>query len=188
MLRWRCCLVRISTAVRKIDVQVSGYTRALRLKRVVLLAAMFDMEQDLVESKPLTREEAQKLREVVPCLSPWAVIGGQLAVGVLVALLSFGWTQKLNVAQSVFYGALAVLVPAALFVRGMNSKLSNTNHIAAVTRFFVWELVKIALTLAMLFAAPRAIENLSWPALLLGLVVTMKAVWLVLWLQSKLKT
>jgi hypothetical protein len=44
--------------------------------------------------------------------------------------------------------------------------------------FFLWEMVKMALSVAMLIAAPRLITALSWPAMLVGLVVTMKAAWL----------
>jgi ATP synthase protein I len=47
-----------------------------------------------------------------------------------------------------------------------------------VVGFFLWEMVKMALSIAMLFAAPRLITALSWPAMLIGLVVTMKAAWL----------
>jgi ATP synthase protein I len=48
--------------------------------------------------------------------------------------------------------------------------------------------VKIGLAIAMLFAAPRLVLNLSWPAMLVGLVVTMKVVWLVLWLRARLNS
>ena len=44
----------------------------------------------------------------------------------------------------------------------------------------VWEMVKIALTVAMLVAAPRLVSGLIWPALLVGLVLTMKVYWLAL--------
>ncbi len=46
--------------------------------------------------------------------------------------------------------------------------------------FFVWEMAKVGLTVAMLFAAPRVVTDLSWPAMLAGLVVTMKVYWLAL--------
>ena len=49
--------------------------------------------------------------------------------------------------------------------------------------FFVWELVKIALTVAMLMAAPKLILQLNWLALLAGFVVTMKVYWLAVWLR-----
>ena len=49
--------------------------------------------------------------------------------------------------------------------------------------FFVWELVKVGLTVALLLAAPRLIPELSWLALLAGFVVTMKVYWVVMWLH-----
>ena len=51
--------------------------------------------------------------------------------------------------------------------------------------FFVWELVKIAITVAMLFAAPRLVSGLNWLALLAGFVVTMKVVWVALLFRPK---
>jgi len=135
--------------------------------------------------KPLTREEAQKLREQNPSVSSWAVLAGQLLVGVLVAFAAWGLTGKQSAGWSSLYGALAVVIPGALFVRGLTSKVSSMNPGAAVVGFFLWEAVKIALTLAMLFAAPRLVENLSWPAMLAGLIVTMKAYWGVLWFKPK---
>ena len=65
------------------------------------------------------------------------------------------------------------------------SKVSSINPGAAVAGFFLWEVVKIGLTVAMLFAAPRVVLDLSWPAMLTGLVVTMKVVWLVLVLDAR---
>ena len=50
----------------------------------------------------------------------------------------------------------------------------------ALTGLFGWELVKIALTVAMLAAAPRLVPGLSWLALLAGMVVTMKTYWIAL--------
>jgi len=45
---------------------------------------------------------------------------------------------------------------------------------------FVWEMAKIALTVAMLWMATRWLQSPSWPALLVGMVVTMKTYWFVL--------
>ena len=61
------------------------------------------------------------------------------------------------------------------------------NPAAAVTGFFLWEMVKIGLVLSMLFAAPKLVKDLSWPVMLVGLTVTMKLVWLVLWLEVKVQ-
>jgi ATP synthase protein I len=137
--------------------------------------------------KPLTREQAQKLRETSSFISPWRVLAGQLMVGCLVACAAWLLTGRQSAGWSAFYGALAVVIPAALFARGLTSKVSSMNPGAAVAGFFLWEMVKIGLTVAMLFAAPRLVPDLSWPAMLVGLVVTMKVVWLVLLLQPRPK-
>lgn len=137
--------------------------------------------------KPLTREEAQKLRETDPSVSPWVVLAGQSVVGLVVALAAWGLTGRQSAGWSALYGALAVVIPGTLFARGLTSKMSSMNPGAAVAGFFLWEMVKIGLTVAMLFAAPRMVSDLSWPAMLVGLVVTMKVVWLVLWFQSRPK-
>lgn len=148
-------------------------------------ATMQEAEGQDAGFKPLTREEAQKLREASPSVSPWTVLAVQLVVGVLVACATWALTGKQGAGWSALYGALAVVIPGALFARGLASKVSSMNPGAAVAGFFLWEMVKIALTVAMFFAAPRLIENLSWPAMLVGLIVTMKVYWGVLWFKPK---
>ncbi len=138
--------------------------------------------------KPLSREEAQKLRETSPQLSPWVVLAGQLAVGVLLACAAWALTGRQNVAWSVFYGALVVVIPGALFARGLASKLWSINPGAAVAGFFLWEMVKIATSVGMLFAAPELVADLDWLAMLIGLIVTMKVYWVALLMRPKLKT
>ena len=113
---------------------------------------------------------------------------GQAIGGVLVALVAWWVSGRSAVGWSALYGAMAVVIPGALFARGLMSKVSSINPAAAVTGFFLWEMVKIGLVLAMLFAAPRLIKDLSWPAMLVGLVVTMKVVWLVLVLNAKARS
>ncbi len=133
--------------------------------------------------KPLTADEARALREKNPPISVWRVIVGQVAVGLLAALVAWGITGRLSVGGSLAYGVLAVVVPAALFARGLTSRVSSVNPGAAAFGFFLWEMVKIALTVAMLFAAPRLVPELSWPAMLAGLVLTMKVYWVGLLLK-----
>ncbi len=144
-------------------------------------------EKNEEQFKPLTAQEAQKLREAHPALSPWWVVFGQAVVGLLVAAVTWALMGRQNLAWSAGYGALAVVLPAALFARGLTSRLSRSSPGAAVFGFFLWEMVKIALTIAMLFAAPRLIANLSWPAMLVGLVLTMKVYWVALLFNSKAK-
>ena len=142
-------------------------------------------DDDLI--KPLSRSEAQLLREKNPALSPWVVLAGQAGFGLAMAVVAWLLTGLPNVGWSVLYGAAAVVIPGALFARGLMSKVSSINPAAAVTGFFLWEMVKIGLVLAMLFAAPRLVPSLSWPAMLVGLIVTMKVVWLVLLIDAKVR-
>ena len=132
------------------------------------------------EFTPLTAQQVQDLRRIQPLLSVWRVVAAQIGVGLLVALVSWGVSGKTSVGVSAGYGALAVVIPAALFARGLTRRMNSLHAGAAVLGFFVWEVVKIALTVAMLALATRVIDELSWPAMLVGLVVTMKVYWVAL--------
>lgn len=141
---------------------------------------------DDLDFKPLTAAEAREWREKNPSsLSLWRVLGWQLVAGILVALAAWLLTGKSSAGWSAAYGALAVVVPATLFARGISSQFMQVLPGGAMLGFFVWELVKIALTVAMLFAAPRLVPALSWLALLAGFVVTIKVYWLALVFHSK---
>jgi ATP synthase protein I len=140
------------------------------------------------DSKPLTAEEAALLRPKIVGFSPWHVIGVQALVGLLVVLATWlisGWGTW---GKSAGYGVLAVLVPAMLFARGLTRQQRVAAPGAALAGMFVWEFVKIILTLVMLFAAPRVVADLNWLALLAGFVVTMKASWLAMFWQHRRKT
>lgn len=145
-----------------------------------LTTIMPDLSRPDDDFKPLSAQEAQQLRARLPLLSVWRVVGVQLLVAVLAAVLAAVVTGSQSVAWSVGYGGLSVVLPAALFARGMTSRLTRSHLGAAVTGFLLWELVKIGLTVAMLLAAGRWVNDLSWPALLVGFVVTMKVHWLAL--------
>jgi ATP synthase protein I len=135
--------------------------------------------------KALTAEEAKALQKSSPRLSPWVVVMAQVVVGILVAGLT-GWLVGSERAfWSAAYGALAVVMPAAVFARGLARQQRAPNAGSALGGFFVWEMVKVVLTVAMLFAAPRLINGLNWLALLAGFVVTMKVYWVAMWLHSK---
>jgi len=134
--------------------------------------------------RPLTAEEAQKLRLQQPLLSIWRVVLAQIMVGLAVAALTLLFTGRVTAAWSAAYGALAVVVPAALFARGLTSKTSTINSGTAVFAFLLWEMVKMGLTIAMLYAAIWVVKDLSWPAMLVGLVVTMKVYWVVFALRK----
>ncbi|ADU39670.1 ATP synthase subunit I [Variovorax paradoxus] len=132
-----------------------------------------------IDFKLLTAEEAAQLRKQNPEMSPWWVIGAQVAAGLLVACVAWMWVGRPVAAVSAFYGAMAVAVPAALFARGVRQRPGMATQ-AAMLRFFVWESIKIALTVALLAAAPWLIGGLVWLALLAGVVIAMKMYWVAL--------
>jgi len=138
-----------------------------------------DQEDAQDIAPPLTAQEVRELRQRQPLLSVWRVVLAQCFVGLLVSGVAW-WVSGQVAAVSAAYGALAVIVPAALFARGLTSRVSSLNAGAAVFGFFLWEMVKIGLTVALLVVAPRMVSDLSWPAMLVGLVVTMKVYWVAL--------
>ncbi len=144
------------------------------------VAPLVDPIEEEPPFKPLTAEEARQLREQNPPVSPWWVVAGQVVVGLIVALAAWGIAGRQNVGWSAGYGALAVVIPAAIFARGLTGRFSSLNAGTAAVGFMAWEMVKIASAIAMLMAAPKLVPDLSWPAMLVGMVLTMKVYWLAL--------
>ncbi len=155
-------------------------------KSVAPLAEPWEGEQSPVT--PLTAEQARKLREQHPPVSPWWVVGGQVVVGLATALAAWAITGRHSTGWSAGYGALAVAIPAAVFARGLTGRFASLNAGTAAVGFMLWEMVKIALSLAMLLAAPRLVAGLSWPALLVGMVLAMKVYWVALAFAPRAKT
>lgn len=145
-------------------------------------------ESEELAFKRLTAEEAQALRERQPSVSPWRIVALQVLVTLLVALAAWGFTGRSGAAWSAGYGGLAVVIPAVLFARGLMSQFSSINAATAGFGFFVWEAVKIAVSVGMLAAAPRLVADLDWLAMLIGLIVTLKVYWLALLMRPKRTT
>lgn len=143
-----------------------------------------EVSQETDDFKPLTSQEAQLLRQKLPLLSVWRVVAMQVVVGALVALLAGLVTSRWHVGVSAGYGALAVALPAALFARGMTSPVTSASVGSSVVGFLLWEFVKIGLTLVMLLVAPKVVPEVSWPAMLVGLVLTMKVYWVAMGARS----
>jgi ATP synthase protein I len=130
--------------------------------------------------RPLTRDEAQALRAKEPPLNPWRVIAVQGVVGLLAAALIGLVFGSMSLMWSALYGAATVVLPGALLARGMTSRLSGMSPGVSAVSFMLWEMVKIAVSIAMLMLASKIVQPLSWPALLAGLVLCMKVYWLAL--------
>lgn len=149
-----------------------------------------DVDVEDSDFKPLSAQEAQQLREAHPEPSPWWVIVAQVAAGLVVAGIAWVWTGRPVAGASALYGALAVAIPAALFVRGLvrGTKAGSQTGApaAAMLRFAVWEMTKLVLTVAFLAAAPWVVGGLNWLALLAGVVAAMKMYWVALVVRPKL--
>lgn len=140
-----------------------------------------DAEEDRsAPVRALTRQEAQALREKQPPVSPWRVVLSQAVVGVLVAALAWWISGERPVGLSALYGAAVAVVPAALMARGMTSRLSSLSPGTSAVSFMLWEVVKIGVSVLMLMLAPRLVQSLSWPALLVTLAVCIKVYWFAL--------
>lgn len=148
------------------------------------IAPETEAEAEESDFKPLTAQEAEQWRSRNPPISVWKVVAGQALVGMLVALVAWVLTGRASVGWSAAYGAVAVVVPAGLFARGVFRRKASSDPRAAMLGFFGWEIAKIVLTVALLAAAPRLVPGLSWMALLVGMVITMKTYWAALLVRS----
>ena len=142
--------------------------------------ARFNDEDEDPPIKALTRDEAQALRARNPPLSPWRVVGAQVAVGGVVAALVWLVSGQPEAVWSALYGAAAAVVPGALMARGMTSRLSSMSVGASAVSVMGWSMVKIGVSIAMLMLAPKLVQPLSWPALLAALVLCMQVYWFAL--------
>ena len=133
----------------------------------------WDDQEDEAALQPLTRAEAQALRDRHPQVPVWWVVAAQAAVGGMVSVLAWLVSGDRVVFASALYGAAVVVVPGALMARGMSSRISSVTPGASAVSFMLWEMVKIAVSVLMLALAPKIVQPLSWPALLVSLVVCM---------------
>ncbi len=134
--------------------------------------------------QPLTREEAQALIAKSPSLSPWRVIALQALIGVVVAVIWGGLSRNLPSFISALYGAVVVVAPGALMVRGVFGRGAGRS----LGGLLFWEIVKLALVVSLLAMAPRWVPSLDWVALLVTLVLVLKVNGLVLLWQGSRKT
>lgn len=99
-------------------------------------------------------------------------------------LLQFGATIAATAIAAVFFGlrggvsaalgGLACVVPSALFALRLYL-LSKRPGVPQVTAFFIGEFVKIASIIGLLVLIRFAYEDVHWGALLIGLILALKA-------------
>lgn len=138
--------------------------------------------------KSLSREEAQVLMARNPSVSPWRVVAVQAAVGLGMALLVRLFSGDMRLVWSVLYGAATVVVPGVLMARGMTSQFTSMAAGVSAVSFMLWEFGKIGVSVAMLMLAPKVVPDLSWPALLVALIVCIKVYWVALSWRGRTKS
>ena len=139
----------------------------------------FDDDADERPFHRLTPAEAEAFRLRNPQLSPWRVIAAQLVLGAVAVAVA--WLVGGSIAAvSALYGAAVVAVPGALMARGATSRLSSLSPAISAASMLWWELVKVALSVAMLVLAARIVPGVGWPALLASMVLCMQSYWFAL--------
>ena len=107
------------------------------------------------------------------------MIAAQLVLGA-VAVAVAGLVGGRIAAVSALDGAAVVAVPGALMARGATSRLSSLSPAISAASMLGWELVKIALSVAMLVLATRIVPGVVWPALLAAMVLCLQSYWFAL--------
>ncbi|UVW28812.1 ATP synthase subunit I [Massilia sp. H6] len=92
-----------------------------------------------------------------------------VVVGLVAALLG-----GLAAMISAILGGLCCVVPNAIMAVRLFAGTQRPGGANPAT-FFIWEFVKIALTLALLFASAKLYHELNWLALLAGFIVALKS-------------
>jgi ATP synthase protein I len=138
---------------------------------------------------PLTAQQAQQWRQRHPQLSVLRVLVMQVMVGVVVVAVTWLLTGSPQAAKSAAYGALVGIIPAALAAKGTARWAApGFTPGAALAGLLVWEAVKLVLAAGLLMAAPKFLGVPNWPALLIGLALTIKVYWVGLLLAQSMKS
>lgn len=132
----------------------------------------------------LSAEQARALGARYRTLSPWVVVMVQAGAGLLVVALAGLIVGTRSAVLSALYGASTVVLPSALLARGI-TRARGLEARAAALNFMLWELLKMGVSVAMLAAAAWVVPEVSWPALLVAMLVCMKMNWLALLWQGR---
>ena len=132
---------------------------------------------------PLNRQQAQALQAQlgVLCL-PCALWGQAVFAAVLLALVwLLGGAAVYG--SSVLAGVLLAWLPQCLLVFAVGRKIGQVSAPAWLLHLFVWEAAKWVLTLVLMALVAVWVRDVSWLALLLAFIFTLKAGWGVLFVQ-----
>ena len=140
--------------------------------------------------KPFTADEASEWRKRQRRVSVWLVVGWQALAAVVVGLCA-GWLVGEAAGWSAAYGGWSVVLPSAVMAQGITSgrlvRLVSVFPAGSLGGVVFWEGVKVLLVVALLVLAPVAVSELSWLALVAGLVVVLKVYWFAFLMLSRVK-
>ncbi|MBB1161857.1 ATP synthase subunit I [Aquariibacter albus] len=129
---------------------------------------------------PWTRAEAEAWRATQPSLgSPLRLVAMQALAGGLCALVWGGVSGRLSALEAACIGAAIVVLPALLMALGLR-RLEGTPAPWRLMGFFVLEGVKVAAMLIGLALVAWLHPGVEWVALVVTLVVSLKAGWVAL--------
>jgi len=138
--------------------------------------------------KPLTTAQAAVWRKSQVQISVWQVLGSQALVGALVGGVIATLGHEVA-AKSLWYGGLAVWLPAVLMawgvLRGKMTRALSVFPRGSFAALMFWEGVKVLLSVLLMAVAPWVLKQVDWLALLAGLVVVIKVNGVALWWVSR---
>jgi ATP synthase protein I len=102
-----------------------------------------------------------------------------VVAGMIAGLLG-GWSAMF----SAVLGGLCCVVPNGVMALRLFAGTQKPGGANPAT-FFIWEFVKIALTLALLVLVARVYHDLNWLALLVGFIVALKSYIILLFRHSQ---
>jgi ATP synthase protein I len=111
----------------------------------------------------------------------WIAVSLQVLVTLLAGIVTWLVWEPLQ-AVSLVAGGGSIAVPNALLAL----RLSTSQPDFAPVVLLIGEFVKIVLSIVLLWLAYRSIPGMSWGALIVGVVLALKIVWLTPWVQGRL--
>ena len=116
-----------------------------------------------------------------------ATVGTAIALqwGVILALSCVAVLVGQVAAVSLFCGGAAVAIPNTILALWLTLRVMKTGNAGAAAMMF-GEILKIVLTISLLvMVVVRLRPDVSWPAMIVGVVGALKAQWLALWVTRR---
>lgn len=136
--------------------------------------------------KPLTREQARQWRAEHPQVGMFEVVKGQWLWSLAATAVAWIVGAPTLWALELMYGAAAIALPSTVMALALGRKRdqSSAQVISAAASFFVWEGVKLLAAIGLMATTAWWFESPSWLAMLVGVVVALKAHAVVAWRSS----